>query len=134
EMLRFARAFRPKALMMENVPNLRLYRPFRDLCEGLRRLGYKVSWEVKDAARYGVPQRRKRLILLAGRGFEIPFGAEAEHLVSVRRAIGHLDKAGKSGDALHDLPEKRSEKIRQLIADFPKDGGSRIALPKTRQL
>jgi DNA (cytosine-5)-methyltransferase 1 len=73
QMLRFARAFRPKAIMLENVPGLVSRRPFRELCRDLSRLGYRVQWDVKDARHYHVPQRRKRLILLAGRGFEIPF-------------------------------------------------------------
>ena len=49
EMLRFARAFRPKAVMMENVPTLEGRKPFVDLCNGLRRLGYKVTHKVKEA-------------------------------------------------------------------------------------
>jgi len=53
--------------MMENVPKLSDHKSFAALCDGLRRLGYKLTWQVKDAARYGVPQRRKRLILLVYR-------------------------------------------------------------------
>lgn len=134
EMLRFAEAFRPKALMMENVPNLADRKPFNDLCDGLRKLGYQIQWKIKDAARYGVPQRRKRLILLAGRGFKIPFGIESDESVTVRQAISRLPRAGRGRDELHDLPEKRSEKVIRLIRDIPKDGGSRRDLPKRRQL
>lgn len=97
-------------------------------------MGYRITWEIKDAARYGVPQRRKRLILVAGYGLDIPLASESTMLRTVREAIGDLREAGKSGDALHDLPEKRSEKILKLIRDIPKDGGSRGDLPKDRQL
>ena len=76
QMLRFARAFRPKAVMMENVPGLCSRKRFRDLCKALERLGYSVTWDIKDVARFGVPQRRRRLILLAGRKVHIPFAAE----------------------------------------------------------
>ena len=135
EMLRFARAFRPKAIMMENVPGLALHKPFDDLCEGLRRLGYQISFGVKDAARYGVPQRRRRLILLAGRGFDIRFPAESGRVRSVRGAIGRLTEPGRARDALHNIPEKkRLQRIRKLIEDIPKDGGSRGDLPRSRQL
>jgi DNA (cytosine-5)-methyltransferase 1 len=134
QMLRFARVLRPKALMMENVPKLRDHPSFDEFCDRLSSLGYRVIWAVKDAARYGVPQRRKRLILLAGLGFEIPFAHEAGDLVSVRQTIGGLDAAGASGDELHDLPERRAEHVRQLIRDIPKDGGSRGDLPDERQL
>lgn len=134
EMLRFARTFRPKAIMMENVPGLKAHKPFRDLCKGLSKLGYEVTWAIKDAARYGVPQRRKRLILLAGFGFQIAFAPESDQPHTVYDAIGRLTKAGRSSDTLHDMPEKRSDKILQLIRDIPKNGGSRLDLPKNRQL
>jgi DNA (cytosine-5)-methyltransferase 1 len=38
EMLRFTRAFRPKAVMMENVPGLAEHWSFKKLCRDLRRL------------------------------------------------------------------------------------------------
>ncbi|WP_271585626.1 DNA cytosine methyltransferase [Bradyrhizobium sp. CCBAU 45389] len=135
QMLRFAKAFEPRAIMMENVPKLIQYGPFKRLCQELSDLGYDVDVQVKDAARYGVPQRRRRLILLAGKGFPIQAAAEARVVRTVRSAIGDLKEAGKSKDALHDLPEKRrSERVEQLIRDIPKDGGSRTDLSEDRQL
>lgn len=136
EMLRFAKTFRPKAIMMENVPKLVRYGAFKGLCEGLRKLGYKVNVKVKDAARYGVPQRRKRLILLAGKGVEIEFAAEARKVKTVRQAIGGMKEPGRGrSDALHDIPERsRSMRVAELIRDIPKNGGSRGDLPPSRQL
>jgi DNA (cytosine-5)-methyltransferase 1 len=120
--------------MLENVPGLGAHRSFQELCRDLRALGYEVRWAVKDARHYGVPQRRKRLILLAGRGFEIPFAKESKKVKTVRAAIGHLPAAGKSRDALHNLPESRSSKVVDLIKSIPQDGGSRSDLPQSRQL
>lgn len=135
QMLRFARAFRPKAIMMENVPRLMERKPFQKLCEGLRQLGYRLTFEVKDAARYGVPQRRRRLILLAGRGFNIPFAKETGHSRTVSGAIRRMREPGRSRDPLHNIPgKKRAPRILKLIRDIPKDGGSRGDLPKNRQL
>jgi DNA (cytosine-5)-methyltransferase 1 len=134
-MLRFVEEFRPKAVMMENVPGLVKQRSFRDLCRGLRKLGYRIEFAIKDAARYGVPQRRKRLILLAGRGRELEFAAESNRVRTVRGAIAGMTRPGRSRDALHNLPEKkRALRIQRLIRDIPKDGGSRGDLPKNRQL
>jgi DNA (cytosine-5)-methyltransferase 1 len=134
EMLRFVRALRPRAIMMENVPGLAGYGPFKNLCKQLRRMGYRVSFGVRDAARFGVPQRRKRLILLAGKGFDIPFAEEADAIRTVRDVIGMMPDPTRTDDALHRLPEKRSRKVQELIRDIPKDGGSRRDLPKSRQL
>lgn len=135
EMLRFARVFRPKAVMMENVPRLVDRKPFKELCKGLRRLGYRITFGIRDAARYGVPQRRRRLILLAGRGFDVPFAREARLRRTVRGAIGRMPEPGRSHDPAHNIPEKkRSVKILKLIRDIPKNGGSRNDLPRNRQL
>lgn len=134
-MLRFAREFRPKAIMMENVPGLMGQRPFMELCNGLRALGYAVACAIKDAAHYGVPQRRRRLILLAGRDFEPRFAKEVHRIRTVRSAIGAMTEPGRGRDAVHNLPEKkRAERVAQLIRDIPKDGGSRTDLPNSRQL
>jgi DNA (cytosine-5)-methyltransferase 1 len=134
-MLRFTKAFRPKAIMMENVPRLVGHKLFANLCNGLQKLGYHLTFDIKDAANYGVPQRRRRLILVAGRGFEINFAEEAHRRRSVHGAIGRMTEPGRSRDALHNLPEKkRAKRISNLIRDIPKDGGSRSDLPKSRQL
>lgn len=115
EMLRFARALRPKSIMVENVPGLSEHQSFRDFCRDLRRLGYIVEWDIKDASHYGVPQRRKRLILVAGQGFDIPFANKSTTTKTVRSAIGHLAPTHKSRDRLHSRPQNRSDKVVKLI-------------------
>lgn len=127
EFTRFAEALRPKAIMLENVPGLANDPRFEQLLGTLKELGYSLSWQVVDAADYGVPQRRHRLILLGLRGANAPSlprkrrGARA----TVRRAIAHLGHPGESGDPLHDLPERRSTAIQALIRKVPRNGGSR---------
>lgn len=90
EMLRFAKALRPKAVMMENVPGLIKHKSFKALCSGLRQLGYRVHSQVADVQHFGVPQRRRRLILLAGLGFDIALAPPARAQLTVRTAIGSL--------------------------------------------
>jgi DNA (cytosine-5)-methyltransferase 1 len=135
QMVRFARVLRPKAIMMENVPKLVKQRSFARLCRELETLGYRVNFDVKDAANYGVPQRRKRLILIGGKGLTIPFAAESRRLRSVSGAIRKMPAVGRGRDPLHNMPvTKRSDKVLKLIRDIPKDGGSRTDLPRSRQL
>jgi DNA (cytosine-5)-methyltransferase 1 len=64
ELLRFAEALRPRAILVEQVKGL-LGPVFDRLLAALRALGYEPTWAVLDAADYGVPQRRQRLILVA---------------------------------------------------------------------
>jgi DNA (cytosine-5)-methyltransferase 1 len=134
EFQRFAEVLRPRAIMMENVPGLAGDERFISFCKRMKKLGYLGDHRVLDAADYGVPQRRRRLIYMAGLGLEIPFAGQARLERTVRDAIGGLPKAGKSGDAVHDIPEHRSPRIRELIRHIPKDGGSRSDLPKRYQL
>jgi len=134
QFLRFARVLRPKAVMMENVPKLAKNHRFKTLCAGLETLGYEVKHDVLDAADYGVPQRRRRLILIAGKNKEIPFGRVAHKQVTVRDAFARLGKRAKI-DPLHNIKgKKRRADIMERIRATPKDGGSRLDLGKEFQL
>lgn len=97
-------------------------------------MGIEFEWEIKDARHYGVPQRRKQLILLAGLRFDIALAKESEAVNTVWKAIGDLKKPGRSRDKLQNLREHRSEKVLNFIKSIPKDGGSRKDLPRSKQL
>lgn len=73
EISRLAHEARPRSLMMENVPGLtRKGRELYDeLKHALRGDGYELTEGVLEVANYGVPQFRRRLVLLAGLGFSI---------------------------------------------------------------
>ena len=73
EMARLAEELRPQAIMMENVPGLT--QKGKSLCGRLRSrlqaLDYRLTEGILQVADYGVPQFRRRFVLLGGRGFEI---------------------------------------------------------------
>jgi DNA (cytosine-5)-methyltransferase 1 len=60
---------KPEFIFVENVPGLRMSNAnastFKRFCKALRLMGYEVASEVVDCHRYGVPQRRRRLVILA---------------------------------------------------------------------
>lgn len=135
EFARLALALRPKMVMMENVPALARYEKFADFVLRLEQDGYKVVTEVLDVSSYGVPQRRKRLILSASRVGEPRLAPEVKNRKTVRHAIGTLKKSGASGDSLHDHPStRRSARVQAIIEAIPKDGGSRHSLPDYMKL
>src|ERR1022692_21121 len=85
---------KPSAVVMENVPDMALDREMfilRTMVHELEHLGYAVEERVVDTWRYGVPQFRQRLILVALRdraAFSWP--AEIPDKVTVWNAIGDL--------------------------------------------
>lgn len=70
---RLAEDLQPTAVMLENVPGLaKRGKPLLDaLIASLEGNGYVVEWDVLQVADYGVPQTRRRLVLLAGKAFRI---------------------------------------------------------------
>lgn len=75
EMARIIEEIKPRMVMLENVPGLNrkgkgspLLHEFE---KRLEKMGYLITKDVLQLADYGVPQSRRRLVLLAGRGFRV---------------------------------------------------------------
>lgn len=134
DFLRFVKAMNPKTVMLENVPALGRDQRFTKMRRQIEALGYRCVVEVLDAANYAVPQRRKRLIMLASRVHEPKISAPSGTRVTVRQAIKGLGAPSTTKDKLHGVPENRSQAVRDLIALIPKNGGSRSDLGKEHQL
>lgn len=133
EFLRLARSMRPKTVVMENVPGLNRDERLEILMDGLQRAGYHTDHRLLDAADFGVPQRRKRLIVAASRmgSVALPEG-NSEH-ITVRETLVDLPELN-DGDKLHAGAPNRDPRIKRLIKRIPKDGGSRLDLGDEAQL
>lgn len=121
---RYAEALRPKALMLENVPGLASDPRLERLLKRLRRLGYLITGDVLDAADYGVPQRRRRYVMIAMLERSVAFAPKIARTRTVRDAIGSLTPPLASSDTLHTHGENRSPAVQRRIAAIPRDGGS----------
>lgn len=134
EFVRFVRVFMPRALMMENVPALLKDSRLQDIISALDTLGYECAADLFNAERYGVPQRRRRMILFGSRGDCPTFPHPVRARRTVAQAIRRLHTPDRSDDPLHNYTVKRADHVMGLIREIPKDGGSRTDLPESAQL
>jgi DNA (cytosine-5)-methyltransferase 1 len=124
EFARLAQGTMPDVITMENVPSVAKYEVFHDFVNTLKRLGYHVWFDVIDSSRYGVPQVRRRMVLLASRHGEIRM-ISATHTkpTTVKQAIGHLRplSAGESAprDKLHVSSTLTERNLRRIKASKP---------------
>ena len=91
--LRYAKAFRPRWVVMENVVHMRPWSRYEELKSELRGLGYQVKEAVLDASDFGVPQRRKRLFVVCDLEAE-PVAPMVPKKRKVSTAESILDQSG----------------------------------------
>ena len=64
QVIRFARAFRPRWLVIENVVSMRNWSQYEKFIRAIEILGYKTLTQTLNSADFGVPQSRRRLFIL----------------------------------------------------------------------
>jgi DNA (cytosine-5)-methyltransferase 1 len=140
---RVVQHYRPDAFVIENVGETlvgRHERYFAAARELLSTAGYHMTEGVLDLSLFGVPQRRRRAVVLGSLsvGLELPEPVLArEDARTVRQAIGHLPAilAGQTSqdDASHRAP-RHTERILEKIQLIPADGGDLRDLGELQQL
>lgn len=98
-----AKTTRPDVLTMENVATLERHQVFRDFVAALDNANYHVWYRVIDCSAYGVPQTRRRMVLLASRHAPIALIPPThERPKTVKQAIGRLRPIGAGEAAPRD--------------------------------
>lgn len=143
ELDRIVEELEPDFVFSENVPGIRGvagYSAFRRFLKTLDKLRYRYEFKTVDAREYGVPQSRRRLVLLASKLAHLiwptPDYGPGDHqrpYKTVREAIGHFPPITQG--AVHPLiPNHVAARItdRNLrrLSLTPKNGGSRSDWPK----
>ena len=126
EFARLVREVQPEIVSMENVPQLLNFKRapvIKDFVDILQADGYHVSYQVVYSPDYGIPQKRKRLVLLASKLGPITLLSPTHGIktyVTVRDIIGGLPAVshGEAAptDPLHKasgLSEKNLERVKQ---------------------
>ena len=112
EYIRLIRDKNPKFFVAENVPGMLSKThigEFRKIIWEMEKLGYLVSYNLYDARNYGVPQERKRVIVV---GYRKDLGIryvppEPTHIKSISNGIDGATKERwvTLKEAISDLPE-----------------------------
>ncbi|MCC2598210.1 DNA cytosine methyltransferase [Sphingobacterium sp. FBM7-1] len=133
---------KPDIISMENVPQLVNFKKapvFQDFLYSLETEGYSVHYEIVSCQEYGIPQNRKRLVLLASKHGPItliPKTHDNENFVTVKDAIGYLppieDGEYHPNDKLH-FARKLSTSNKARIQNTPY-GGSWTDWPENLKL
>lgn len=150
QMLRIVSEFErlPDYFFIENVPGFKKSNcpSYQHLKSFLKRNHYAVSEDVVDAAIYGVPQRRRRFILIARKLYSDPkihdlffpianYGPGKENFATVRQAFKGLPPIKAGGNSRkhfnHHVP-KLSPKNLDRLKNISKDGGSHRELPPAK--
>lgn len=117
----------PDFITMENVPTLLRYKDgsvFKRFCAILEEAGYDPKWSVERCEEYGVPQRRRRLVLLASRRYTLAeLNPSVDQCISVREAIGSLPPihagAAHPNDPLHVASGLTPLNLKRIRASKP---------------
>lgn len=151
EMARLIKEVKPKMVMMENVSGITTKgKSILDkFAKRLTRMGYLINMNVLQMADYGIPQSRKRFVLLAGKGFDVPlpkptysrkgdFKEKLKPWLTISEVIRNLREPVKLSFALENGgPEKFNwnvvRDLKKISIDrlkAMKEGDSRLVLPR----
>jgi DNA (cytosine-5)-methyltransferase 1 len=135
---------KPKFFLAENVPGIvsKTHLPeFKKILKELEKIkpGYNVSYKLLNAADYGVPEERKRVIIIGvrkdlGKTFEFPEpirskdGIKTQKWLSLRDAIGDLPKSIPAKDK-----NKTNEKLSFSNQEHMNGGFSTMYMSRNRR-
>lgn len=111
---RLIKEVKPELVTMENVPEVVKHKVYLDFINELEALGYKVSSKEVICVRYGIPQTRKRHVVLASRISDIELiNPTHQEAITVKQVIGHLEPIA-AGDASKIDPLHKAASLSDL--------------------
>lgn len=130
---RLVKELRPDVVIMENVPTITRHVVFDDFVATLEGQGYDVWYDIIDCVVYGLPQRRRRIVLLASLHGEIELRApDQSNPTTVEEALKGLPVLRHGGkneeDPLHTASRLSGLNLERIKASKP--GGSWRDWPK----
>ncbi|MDF0706968.1 DNA cytosine methyltransferase [Flagellimonas okinawensis] len=135
----FVLYYKPGFVFIENVPGLETKKgsPLSKFKRELKKVGYVFDEKVLNAKYFGVPQNRRRFVLIASRlnkEIKLPLQIrKKENLVTVQDAIGdynlfpQVEAGHKDGSSRQHSVARLSKINLERVQNTPTDGGSRLS-------
>lgn len=123
--LNLVERFRPRWVVLENVPGIFTSNDGRDflaLLSEMDELGYGISWRTLDARFFGVPQRRRRVFIVASLGSD----SAAEVLLECEGGCGHTQAGESSWSSTTGSTEQRPDVAGAILARYHKGATSTV--------
>jgi DNA (cytosine-5)-methyltransferase 1 len=87
QVVRFAEAFEPRWIVIENVVSMRRWSRYKEFKQSLNALGYKLQEQVLNSAQFGVAQSRRRLFVMADKNVKpskvVPRNQKQKHAADI---------------------------------------------------
>ncbi|BDI20480.1 hypothetical protein ANSO36C_62820 (plasmid) [Nostoc cf. commune SO-36] len=109
------RQLQPRVFTLENVPRYQNSQSFAAILETLESYRYLINYSVVNMADFGLPQARRRLVLVASRGFQVALPTESKSC-GWYEAIAHLIPAMADS---HLLPKQQQALEKFLAGNAP---------------
>lgn len=116
EFARLIKKLQPEIVSMENVPQLIYHDVYKNFIKTLERHGYYITVNKVRCEQYGIPQKRRRLVLLASKHGKIDLierTHDKNNFKTVRDAIGKL-KPIEDGETSKDDKIHRARKLDEI--------------------
>ncbi|MBS6452885.1 MAG: DNA cytosine methyltransferase [Butyrivibrio sp.] len=122
DMLEIVNEIKPEYIVMENVVGILSMlngNVVRKILFDYEKIGYKITWKILDAADYGVPQHRKRVIFIGNRiGYKNVFPKAFRNEITystVREAIARYENMPESKQINHIMSKHSDDMKKRLM-------------------
>ena len=139
EFVRFVVCIQPKMFVLENVAAMATHlrgKTIKAILEAFENAGcgYNVKYEVLNSVDYGIPQERRRIVIVGVRkDFDSVFNypKKEKNIVTIKDAIGDLPvlQSGQTSNIPNHIAMNHSNQMLNKMS-YIKDGGDRMDIPE----
>jgi DNA (cytosine-5)-methyltransferase 1 len=129
EYFKFIKVIRPEIFLFENVAGLTLLpysKKYQEILKLGKKLNYTIQAEIVDSQTYGVPQQRKRVLIIGTKSkTDFSFACENKPLTSVKKALDDLPIV-ENGNNIDELPYYKNNGLSKYQKKMRENNGKTV--------